>query len=519
MTTILIQGMGGLGDCLHQRGVVRQYLAKRHDVWLETPWPALYHDLVPLGLKLLPKVTSLRTQSKNARRERAAYVRSRPARRPSHVRVHYSPQAVLEEGSVLGAMCKAAGVAVEAADFRLPIPPAWREKAWKALGDRAPTKPLMIVRPLVERTEWGGCAARNPDADAYAALVGRLRDLFCVISVADLVPGVEWSVGPSLGADIEFHAGELDVEALAGLTAEAALVVSAPGFATIMAQAVGTASVTVFGGYEDGRSFSAGARFAPHLAIQPVEPCPCFRHDCPCDKRIHMPAALKALEAFVAEHRLHLREAPAPPVFGGRPTGRPTQPVPPADCDLSGLPTRYANPGELERLIALVASVNPRTMIEIGCNNGRTAKAVLRNVPGLERYVGIDVPPDYAFAKAVQRKEAPERPGELALDDPRFRLVLARRGTFDLTAEDLPACDVVFIDGDHGAEAVRNDHALARQLVRPGGLIIHHDDHDLGTVDVRQVLDELSTPDRPIVHVAGTWLAFERVPSAARKAA
>jgi predicted O-methyltransferase YrrM len=332
-----------------------------------------------------------------------------------------------------------------------------------------------------------------------------------VVSVADLEEGREWAVGDDIEADAVCHAGELDVETLAALTAEAALTFASPGFLTILAQAVGTPSVAVFGGFEDGRSFSGGARFAPHLAIDPVEPCACFRHDCPCDKRIDLAKAGKTLKAFVAANAL--RGAPQAPLFGGRPATRPTQKVEPADCDLAGLPTRYVNPGELERLIALVASVKPTVMVEIGCNSGRTAKAILRNVPGLARYVGIDVPPSYEFSKTVQRREAPTDPGALALDDPRFRLLLARRGTFDLTPEDLPRCDVVFIDGDHGAEAVRNDHALALALVRPGGIIIHHDDHDMGNVDVRAVLDALSTPARPIVHVAGTWLAFDRVPA------
>ena len=43
------------------------------------------------------------------------------------------------------------------------------------------------------------------------------------------------------------------VEALAALTASAALVFSAPGFATALAQAVSTPSITIFGGHENSR--------------------------------------------------------------------------------------------------------------------------------------------------------------------------------------------------------------------------------------------------------------------------
>lgn len=155
--------------------------------------------------------------------------------------------------------------------------------------------------------------------------------------------------------------------------------------------------------------------------------------------------------------------------------------------------------------------MDARTVVEFGCNNGRTAAAILRNVYTVERYVGVDVPPGYKFACNVQAKEVPRQAGELAAADPRFEVLLRDRGTFDLTAEDLPACDIVFVDADHSEAAVRNDRNLARSIVRPGGLIVYHDDNGLRTVDVSRVLDDLHDNGADIQHVAGTWLAFERV--------
>lgn len=152
-----------------------------------------------------------------------------------------------------------------------------------------------------------------------------------------------------------------------------------------------------------------------------------------------------------------------------------------------------------------------RTVVEFGCNNGRTAAAVLRNVQTVERYIGVDVPVGYVTPCKVQRREVPDVPGELALVDPRFELILRERGTFDLTADDLPACDVVFIDGDHSESAVLNDRSLAQRIVRPGGLIVYHDDNGLRTVDVSRVLDDLHERGADIQHVAGTWLAYEEV--------
>lgn len=176
-----------------------------------------------------------------------------------------------------------------------------------------------------------------------------------------------------------------------------------------------------------------------------------------------------------------------------------------------GLPARYMNPGELEVLIALVASARPAHVIEFGVNVGRTAKAILSNVVSVEQYTGIDVPETYVPSKAVQRYEVPTNPGALVVYDPRFTLLIRPRGSLDLSADDLEPCDAAFIDGDHGAEAVAHDTMLARALTRPGGIIVWHDYHDLGTVDVKAVLDRMHEAGRDISLVAGTWLAFERV--------
>lgn len=184
------------------------------------------------------------------------------------------------------------------------------------------------------------------------------------------------------------------------------------------------------------------------------------------------------------------------------------------------LPKRYLHPGELEVLVALARSVAARGVLEIGVNTGRTARALLDNVPTIEHYQGVDVPPGYAFGCDVQKHEVPPNPGHYALGDPRFELLLRPRGSLDLSPAELRPCDVVFVDGDHSRDAVIQDTALAEQLVRPGGLIIWHDYHDLGTVDVRDVLHERVSPwGTQLQHVEGTWIVFERVPDACAAAA
>lgn len=170
------------------------------------------------------------------------------------------------------------------------------------------------------------------------------------------------------------------------------------------------------------------------------------------------------------------------------------------------------NPGELEVLCALVASVKPSKVVEFGCNMGRTAKVLLREVPHIKSYIGVDVPPGYKFQCTVQRNEIPINPGYLAKDDTRFELILRDRGTYDLSRFDIGTCDVVFIDGDHSYDAVIHDSLLAKAIVNPGGMIIWHDYHGMPTVGVRQALEEFHNESGiRIQHVQDTWIAFHRV--------
>lgn len=156
-------------------------------------------------------------------------------------------------------------------------------------------------------------------------------------------------------------------------------------------------------------------------------------------------------------------------------------------------------------------SVSPEVIIEFGVNTGRNALAALRNIDTLKKYVGIDVTPDYQTIMPVQRKEIPAKPGELAIHNPKFELIVKDNGSFDLTADDLPMCDAVFIDADHSRKGVMNDRQLSLKVVKPGGIIIYHDDNCMIAVEVTETLNDLCATGAKIIHVAGTWLAYEHV--------
>jgi len=296
---LLLKGMHGLGDNLHQRAIVKQLLP-HYDLWLESSWVAPYADLVGQGLKITRKLTPLRTQTKNADREAKQFF-PQPLNTVPHRAVWYRPDEVRSRGGVLAAMCASAGVSYEGADFRLSVPDAWMRRVDDLIKMWRPRKPILIYRPLVERTEWNGCAVRNPNIDHYSRIFDSIRDRFFTISLADLVESVEWMTSDDIDADVSLHKGELDFEVMAALFARASLVFCSPGFAVILAQAVGTPAICTFGRYERAYSFSGGARFSKYLGIEPINPCDDFRHDRSGDKNIDLATAIPNALVFASQ--------------------------------------------------------------------------------------------------------------------------------------------------------------------------------------------------------------------------
>jgi hypothetical protein len=212
---LILNGRYGIGDAIHQRGIIRELMID-HDVWLETCHYRVYEDLVRRGLKLIFKPCNLHAQAKTIAREQALFPHGPPP--PPQARslhLGYDKGAIDRHGSILEAMAGNCGVKARPLDFSLPVPRAWTE-AFKAKFSWNTDKPILIYRPIVLRKEWNS-ANRNPDPAAYGALFKLVRDGFFVVSVADLEPNVEWVVGPEEDADVKLHKGELTFEDMAAL--------------------------------------------------------------------------------------------------------------------------------------------------------------------------------------------------------------------------------------------------------------------------------------------------------------
>ncbi len=311
---IVIRGHLGFGDCIHQRAIIRTLMQMgERDIVLNTFYGALYWDMVRDGLKL-QRINGHPPRIREQELFNSA-VRVDPAAR--HIRLRYRAASVHEHGSILAAQYACAGLRMPARpDFSIEVPHAWRKSVRRLSGGNS--KPLMVYRPLV-LNDLFHCEQRLPDVGTYAALYESVRKDYHVVSVCNLGDHGEHIVGPEMPADTKFHRGELSFEELVGLYAEADIAFTCAGFAPVLAQAVGTRCVVVYGGHEGFRTTnSVGAHLAPTLAIEPVNQCECHgghyargpggvlvkpQRDHECDKTIDLAAALPRLKEFAG--RVH----------------------------------------------------------------------------------------------------------------------------------------------------------------------------------------------------------------------
>lgn len=312
---IVIRGHLGFGDCIHQRAIINTLMENGEtNIVLDTFYDALYQDQVARGLRLR-RVPGHPPRIKEERELVSHRVKITSDAR--HVRMRYNAQTVHQHGSILAAQYACAGLTMpERPDFSIPVPQAWREAARERFGYGI--KPLMVYRPLVLNKLFH-CEQRLPDVDAYAQLFESIRDDYHVVSVANLGNYGEHIVGPEMDADLKLHHGELSFEELVGLYCESDLAFTCAGFAPVLAQAVGTRCVIVYGGHEGYSTTNVvGKHLAPTLAIEAVNQCECHGghytrgpnqelvkpvkdHD--CDKYIDLYEAKLSLYRFLEDVR------------------------------------------------------------------------------------------------------------------------------------------------------------------------------------------------------------------------
>jgi hypothetical protein len=304
---IVVRGMYGVGDCLHQRAVIRD-LMKFDEVVLETFYWSMYHDLIDQGLRLR-LMGGIAPRIRDRKQSRMTPRSARDPRPDHEFRLTYHRDTIKMFGSILAAQYACVGLQMpERPDFSMSVPDAWREAAMlrvgaalRVQGASVPTKPLLVYRPSVLNDVWLS-RARAPDPASYQRLYECIRDNFFVVSVANLGEKGEHIDGPEQPADIKFHRGELGFEELSGLFAEARLTLTCPGFSPVLSQTVGTPTAIVYGGNESfSTTNSVGKHLASTLALEPIKPCACHLKDHDCDKTMDIPLQTQRLMEFAQQ--------------------------------------------------------------------------------------------------------------------------------------------------------------------------------------------------------------------------
>jgi hypothetical protein len=242
-------GMQGLGDNIFQRPFVKA-LSREWDVFLETAWPELYCDL---PVKFVNPQTRLRTQAKNAARSKVEWM-PRP-RGCKQVRRNSYINAFRGGRSIIAGMEESFGIKLNADDFGLPPLPPSPIKT---------DKPIAFVRPVTVRREWYN-AARNPEPQYIADIVQTLCSTHYIVAVADIEPGAEWLIGPSLKADRDFIGGQLPMMDMLALLAASDIVIGGVGFIIPASIALKRYCFVVLGGQ--------GGHNAPDKILDPRLDC------------------------------------------------------------------------------------------------------------------------------------------------------------------------------------------------------------------------------------------------------
>lgn len=137
------------------------------------------------------------------------------------------------------------------------------------------------------------------------------------------------------------------------------------------------------------------------------------------------------------------------------------------------------NPGELAALLAILADLEPRVLLEIGTWAGGSAWAFSR-IPTVNHIVTVDLDPRPEAAEQLAR--LPIRAEQVTGDSRHpttFKQVKALLDGF--------RPDVVFIDGAHDYIHARSDWELYGPMVNRGGVVILHDTQGYPNVDAVQV--------------------------------
>lgn len=162
-------------------------------------------------------------------------------------------------------------------------------------------------------------------------------------------------------------------------------------------------------------------------------------------------------------------------------------------------------------LSALIHKINAKRIFEFGTYKGVSTTQLALNLPQDGMVFSLDLPEDHpAYSLAIpkvaeQQITAEKGKGVLIPRDLGVKVTFLRADSakFDTTPY-RGSMDLIFVDGAHSYEYVKNDTVKGLEMLRPGGIIAWHD----CTPSHPDVVRYLRTlPHMPTI-VHGTTIAF-----------
>jgi predicted O-methyltransferase YrrM len=173
---------------------------------------------------------------------------------------------------------------------------------------------------------------------------------------------------------------------------------------------------------------------------------------------------------------------------------------------------------DLVSMCMLCQILKPKVVLEIGTFHGSGALHWAANSPEAEVYT-LDLPPETVPSLSLTKTDSMHISEHRATtqmafhgkpEADRIHCLYGDSATFDFSSF-TGKVDLLFIDGAHSYEYVRNDTLRAAACCKPGGVIAWHDYGRAGFNGVSKWLHEYARQGRKIYRVPGGSLAYTQV--------
>lgn len=292
---LLIDGPYGFGDTFYLRSLIRHLAKKHRNIYVRTTLPEAFWDLRNVKC-VRPDYNKMRTQQEHIELIDKGNGSGKWSKRPKG-KAFCSWQALIQPWTIDKNGYKSLGkrgnestsqfieneYSIGDYDFSFPVKREWLQDA-KVVLDSLNTKgkKVCIIRQPTHRKEWN-CSSRNPKNEHFQILINKHKDDYFYISIAHNKEGEEWFETELKGIDKRFDKGELPLTTIFGLIKLSDMMITYPGFFSVVAAAVRSKCFCMFGGCTGPEVIfhtNMGLDNFEFIAPDPFCHCMLMEHDC-----------------------------------------------------------------------------------------------------------------------------------------------------------------------------------------------------------------------------------------------